>query len=105
MASCLVSFHSSFSIGIKTFLMWSTFAMFLCYTSSMSKSRASDPDRVDRLNNLHDHLVDEIIAMTEAEIKEECLADGDDPEQIAQYYRAVCLNAIALWEESQKEKP
>ena len=38
MASCLVSFHSSFSIGIKTFLMWSTFAMFLCYTSSMSKS-------------------------------------------------------------------
>ena len=65
-------------------------------------SKSTDQTKLD---NIFAYLGDEILAMSDDEIAQECIENGEDPEQIAAYCRAVCLNAIALWEEQQKGKP
>ena len=69
--------------------------MYLWYTSPMSKST---PTRFDLITA-------DILSMSDDEIIQECIETGTSPEAIAELCRAICLNAIALWEERQKGKP
>ena len=57
-----------------------------------------------KIDILFDHLADDILSMSDDEIIEECIENGEDPEQVAAHCRAICLNAIASWEEKQKGK-